>query len=48
MSRPIDYLTDIIAELHKIALQAGHHNLARVLGFALGEARRQANDRAPD
>lgn len=48
MSRPIDYLTDIIAELHKIALQAGYTQLARVLGFALGEARKQANDRTAD
>jgi len=46
MSRPINYLTDIIAELHKIALQAGYQNLARVLGFALGEARKQRDDEA--
>lgn len=39
------YLVDIITELERLAASAGHHRLARILRFALNEARRQRDDR---
>ena len=39
-----EYLADIIAQLQTIARRGGYHRLARILGMALGEAKRQRND----
>jgi len=38
------YLVDIIVELKRLADRAGMVRLARVLGWALDEARRQRDD----
>jgi len=42
--RPAGYLVDIIGQLRSIAERDGYHRLARILGMALGEAKRQHDD----